>query len=57
MSEDMYILKWKSKLTDYEGQGTLSYPKKMCDQLVEDANKDFPNIEHWAELVKKENSS
>jgi hypothetical protein len=43
-----YVIQWKSKVNGRAGQGTKRFEKEEVDQLVEELNREYPQIEHRA---------
>jgi len=41
-----YIIQWKSKVNGRAGRGTKRFEKEEADQLVEELNREYPEIEH-----------
>jgi len=48
----MKILHWENKETGANGHGQ-PLPDASADAWVEEANKTFPNLRHWAEPVQE----
>ena len=42
----MYIIKWKSKLTDYTGQGIYKFDKIIAQSICDKLNLQNNDIEH-----------
>jgi len=49
-----YVIGWKSKVNQRAGQGTNKFEKKEVDRLVEELNREYPEIEHSAIPVNEE---
>ena len=43
-----YVIQWKSKVNGRAGRGTKRFEKDEADQLVEELNREYPQIEHEA---------
>ena len=43
-----YVIQWKSKVNGRAGRGTKRFEKEEVDQLVEELNHEYPQIEHQA---------
>jgi hypothetical protein len=43
-----YVIQWKSKVNGRAGRGTKRFEKDEVDQLVEELNREYPQIEHQA---------
>ena len=43
-----YVIQWKSKVNGRAGRGTKRFAKEEVDQLVEELNREYPEIEHRA---------
>jgi hypothetical protein len=43
-----YVIQWKSKVNGRAGRGTKRFEKEEVDQLVEELNREYPQIEHSA---------
>ena len=43
-----YVIQWKSKVNGRAGRGTKRFAKEEVDQLVEELNREYPEIEHHA---------
>ena len=41
-----YIIQWKSKVNGRAGRGTKRFEKEEADRLVEELNREYPDIEH-----------
>ena len=41
-----YVIQWKSKVNGRAGRGTKRFEKDEADQLVEELNREYPQIEH-----------
>jgi hypothetical protein len=46
-----YVIQWKSKVNGRAGRGTKRFEKDEVDQLVEELNREYPQIEHQAILA------
>ncbi|MGN6554508.1 MAG: hypothetical protein ACTHLW_12435 [Verrucomicrobiota bacterium] len=47
-----YVIQWKSKVNGRAGRGTKVFEKMEAEQLVEELNREYPQIVH--ELVEAE---
>ena len=45
-----YVIQWKSKVNGRAGRGTKQFERKEAEQLVEELNREYPDILH--EIVK-----
>lgn len=45
----MYVIAWKSKITEASGRGTTPFTKADADSLCQQRNKKYPELSHWAE--------
>lgn len=45
-----YVIQWKSKVNGRAGRGTKQFDRKEAEQLVEELNREYPDILH--EVVK-----
>ena len=43
-----YVIQWKSKVNGRAGRGTKRFEKEEADRLVEELNREYPDIEHTA---------
>ena len=43
-----YVIQWKSKVNGRAGRGTKRFEKEEADRLVEELNREYPEIEHAA---------
>jgi hypothetical protein len=41
-----YIIRWKSKVNGRTGQGTKLFARDEAEQLVDELNREYPQIEH-----------
>jgi len=41
-----YVIQWKSKVNGRAGRGTKRFEKEEADRLVEELNREYPEIEH-----------
>jgi hypothetical protein len=49
-----YIIQWKSNVNGRVGRGTKQFEKEEADRLVEELNREYPEIEHQAIAVGDE---
>lgn len=47
-----YVIQWKSKVNGRAGRGTKFFDREEGEELVQELNHDYPDIEH--ELVNTE---
>jgi len=47
-STDMvnYVIQWKSKVNGRAGRGTKLFERQEAEQLVEELNREYPQIDH-----------
>lgn len=43
-----YVIQWKSKVNGRAGRGTKQFEKPEAERLVEELNREYPQIEHEA---------
>lgn len=43
-----YVIQWKSKVNGRAGRGTKRFEKDEAERLVEELNREYPQIEHQA---------
>lgn len=43
-----YIIQWKSKVNGRAGRGTKQFEKEEAERLVEELNREYPQIIHQA---------
>ena len=43
-----YIIQWKSKSNGRAGRGTKRFDKEEAERLVEELNREYPQIDHEA---------
>ena len=43
-----YVIQWKSKSNGRAGRGTKRFDREEAEQLVEELNREYPQIEHEA---------
>ena len=43
-----FLIQWKSKVNGRAGRGTKRFEKDEADRLVEELNREYPQIEHQA---------
>jgi len=46
-----YVIQWKSKVNGRAGRGTKRFEKDEVGQLIEELNREYPQIEHEAVAV------
>ena len=42
----MYVIQWKSKVNGRAGRGTKMFERREAEQLVEELNREYPQIDH-----------
>jgi len=42
----MYVIQWKSKVNGRAGRGTKMFDRREAEQLVEELNREYPQIDH-----------
>ena len=53
----MFIIQWKSKVNGRAGRGTKLFGKDEADRLVDELNREYPQIHHEALEVRQEEES
>lgn len=48
-----YVIQWKSKVNGRAGRGTKQFEKEEAERLVEELNREYPQIEHQAVAVSE----
>lgn len=43
-----YVIQWKSKVNGRAGRGTKQFERDEAERLVEELNREYPQIEHQA---------
>lgn len=43
-----YVIQWKSKSNGRAGRGTKRFDKEEAERLVQELNREYPQIEHEA---------
>jgi hypothetical protein len=43
-----YVIQWKSKVNGRAGRGTKRFEREEANRLVEELNREYPEIEHIA---------
>jgi hypothetical protein len=43
-----YVIRWKSKVNGRAGRGTKHFERVEAERLVEELNREYPQIEHEA---------
>jgi len=41
-----YVIQWKSKVNGRAGRGTKQFERREAEQLAEELNREYPDIEH-----------
>jgi hypothetical protein len=49
-----YVIQWKSKENGRAGRGTKQFEKDEAERLVEELNREYPQIEHAAIVAESE---
>jgi hypothetical protein len=52
-----YVIQWKSKVNGRAGRGTKLFDRAEAEQLVEELNREYPQIHHEAVSAKAERPS
>jgi hypothetical protein len=52
-----YVIKWNSLVNGRAGKGTRHFEKQDAQQLVQELNRDYPQIQHEAVAVEPETDS
>lgn len=47
-----YIIAWRSRITGFASWGVTKHSAEVAEQIVEQANKDFPDLRHWKEAAE-----
>jgi hypothetical protein len=50
MSNNAFVVRWKSKVNGRAGKGTKRFDRKQGELLVQELNREYPDIEH--ELIE-----
>ena len=43
-----YVIQWKSKTNGRAGRGTKRFDREEAERLVQELNREYPQIEHQA---------
>ena len=46
MSKHIYVIQWKSKVNGRAGRGTKQFDKHEAEHLVDELNREYPQIVH-----------
>lgn len=46
-----YVIQWKSKVNGRAGRGTKVFEKEEAERLVDELNREYPQIEHGLQEV------
>ena len=46
-----YVIQWASKVNGRAGRGTKQFDKHEVEQLIEELNREYPQIKHEAVAV------
>lgn len=49
-----YLIQWRSKVNGRSGRGARLFKKHEAEQLVEELNREYPQIEHQLLEVQSE---
>ena len=49
-----YVIQWKSKVNGRAGRGTKRFEKEEAERLIEELNREYPQIEHQAIVATTE---
>jgi hypothetical protein len=52
-----YVIQWKSKVNGRAGRGTKRFEQEEADRLVEELNREYPEIEHTAVAAVEERAA
>ena len=48
-----YVIKWRSTITDIEGQGARPLSLFVAQAAAEEMNVMYPEVHHWVELYEE----
>ena len=48
MTTTSYVIKWRSLVNGRAGKGTRHFDKQDAEQLAEELNREYPQIQHEA---------
>jgi hypothetical protein len=48
MTTTSYVIKWRSLVNGRAGKGTRHFAKQEAEQLAEELNREYPQIQHEA---------
>lgn len=51
-----YVIQWKSKVNGRAGRGTKPFEKMEAEKLVEELNREYPQISHEVVEMGRESS-
>ena len=51
-----YVIQWKSKVNGRAGRGTKIFEMEEAQKLVEELNREYPQIQHEAVEVRPANA-
>ena len=54
MSKNSYVIQWKSKENGRAGRGTKLFAQHEAQRLVDELNREYPQIEHEMVNAPKE---
>ena len=54
MSKHSYVIQWKSKVNGRAGRGTKLFAQHEARRLVDELNREYPEIEHEMVNARKE---
>ncbi len=49
-----YVIQWKSKVNGRAGRGTKSFDRAEAERLIEELNREYPQIHHEIVTAKPE---
>ena len=52
-----YVIQWKSKVNGRAGRGTKLFDRAEAEHLVEELNREYPQIHHEAVSAKPESKA
>jgi len=54
MSKNSYVIQWKSKVNGRAGRGTKLFAQQEAQRLVDELNREYPQIDHEIVNAPKE---
>ncbi|HXT11001.1 MAG TPA: hypothetical protein VN873_05505 [Candidatus Angelobacter sp.] len=52
-----YVIQWKSKVNGRAGRGTKQFEKDEAERLVDELNREYPQIDHRAIPASQESET